>query len=142
VIRPDAQEIQMKIVKAWEEKGVEIPAPYRRTIKVLFAPDKEGVEELLFSHAILPPNGRTDYHRHDRPELIYVVSGKGVCMHDGQETPVQEDVALWVLAGEQHQMINTGDVPLKLATVFVPAYKASDNYNRCLDAAEAGAVKR
>jgi len=25
-------------------------------------------------------------------------------------------------------MINTGDVPLKLATVFVPAYKASDNY--------------
>jgi mannose-6-phosphate isomerase-like protein (cupin superfamily) len=132
----------MKIVKAWEEKGVEIPAPYRRTIKVLFAPDKEGVEELLFSHAILPPEGRTDYHRHDRPELIYVVSGKGVCMHDGQETPVQEDVALWVLAGEQHQMINTGDVPLKLATVFVPAYKASDNYNRCLDAAEAGAVKR
>jgi mannose-6-phosphate isomerase-like protein (cupin superfamily) len=132
----------MKIVKAWEEKGVEIPAPYRRTIKVLFAPDKEGVEELLFSHAILPPEGRTDYHRHDRPELIYVVSGKGVCMHEGQETPVQEDVALWVLAGEQHQMINIGDVPLKLATVFVPAYKASDNYNRCLDAAEAGAVKR
>jgi mannose-6-phosphate isomerase-like protein (cupin superfamily) len=74
--------------------------------------------------------------------LIYVVSGKGLCVHEGQEAPVQEDVALWVLAGEQHQMINTGDVPLKLATVFVPAYKASDNYNRCLDAAEAGAVKR
>jgi mannose-6-phosphate isomerase-like protein (cupin superfamily) len=41
---------------------------------------------------------------------------------------LQEDVALWVPTGEQHQMINTGDVPLKLATVFVPAYKASDNY--------------
>ena len=39
-------------------------------------------------------------------------------------------------------MINSGDVPLKLATVFVPAYKASDNYKRCLDAAEAQAVKQ
>ena len=129
----------MKIVKAWEEKGVEIPAPYRRTIKVLFAPDKEGVAELTFSHAILPPDGRTDYHRHDRPELIYVVSGKGVCKHEGEETPVLEDVALWVPAGERHQMINTGDVPLKLATVFIPAYKASENYHRCLEAAKAEA---
>jgi len=132
-------EMPMKMVKAWEEKGVEIPAPYRRTIKVLFAPDKEGVEELTFSHAILPPHGCTDYHRHDRPELIYVVSGKGICKHEGEETPVQEDVALWVPAGEPHQMINTSDVPLKLATVFVPAYKASENYRRCLNAAAAEA---
>ena len=126
----------MKLVKAWEEKGVEIPAPYRRQIKVIFAPDKEGVEELTFSHAILPPSGRTDSHSHDRPELIYVVSGKGICVHEGEETPIQADVALWVPAGEQHQIRNSGDVPLKLATVFVPAFKASENYQRCLDAAK------
>jgi mannose-6-phosphate isomerase-like protein (cupin superfamily) len=132
----------LKLVKAWEEKGVEIPAPYRRQIKVIFAPDKEGVEELTFSHAILPPGGRTDSHHHDRPELIYVVSGKGICVHEGEETAVQEDVALWIPAGEQHQLINSGKVPLKLATVFVPAFKASDNYRRCLDAAEAAAIKR
>lgn len=125
----------MKIVKAWEEKGVEIPAPYRRQIKVLFAPDKEGVEELTFSHAILPPHGRTDYHFHDRPELIYVVSGIGVCVHEGMETIVREDTALWIPKGEHHQLINTGVDPLKLATVFIPAYTASQNYKRCLDAA-------
>ncbi len=129
------------LVKAWEEKGVEIPAPFQRTIKVLFAPDKEGVEEITFSHAILPPSGRTDYHSHDRPELIYIVSGKGICRHEGEETPIQEDIALWVPKGEMHQMINTGDVPLKLATVFIPAYKASDNYKRCVDAANAQAAK-
>jgi mannose-6-phosphate isomerase-like protein (cupin superfamily) len=129
--------MSLKIVKAWEEKGVEIPAPFHRQIKVLFAPDKEGVDELTFSHAILPPNGRTDYHLHDRPELIYVVSGAGVCVHEGGQTPVQEDVALWIPAGEMHQLLNSGDEPLKLATVFVPAYTASANYKRCLDAAEA-----
>jgi mannose-6-phosphate isomerase-like protein (cupin superfamily) len=127
----------LKIVNAWEENGVEIPSPYRRQIKVLFAPDKEGVEELTFSHAILPAGGRTDYHLHDRPELIYVVSGKGICVHEGEETPIQEDVALWVPAGEHHQIVNRGEIPLKLATVFVPAYKAAENYKRCLDAARA-----
>jgi len=30
----------MILVKAWEEQGDEIPAPYRRRIKVLLAPDK------------------------------------------------------------------------------------------------------
>jgi mannose-6-phosphate isomerase-like protein (cupin superfamily) len=130
----------LKLVKAWEEEGVEIPAPYRRRIKVLFAPDKEGVEELTFSHALLPPDGRTDYHSHDRPELIFVVAGSGICVHEGVETPIMPDVAMWVPAGEKHQIVNTGGETLKLATVFVPAYKAGENYRRCLDAAsnEAG----
>ena len=127
----------MKLVKAWEEQGVEIPAPYRRRIKVLFAPDKEGVAELTFCHAILPPGGQTDYHSHDRPELIYVVSGEGLCVHEGEQTPIREDIALWVPAGEKHQIVNTGYNPIKLATVFIPAYKASENYKRCLDAAQA-----
>jgi sugar phosphate isomerase/epimerase len=33
-----------------------------------FAPDKEGVEELTFSYAILLEGGRTGYHVHDRSE--------------------------------------------------------------------------
>ena len=127
----------MILVKAWEEQGVEIPAPYQRRIKVLLAPDKEGVQELTFSHAILPAQGRTDYHTHDRPELIFVVSGEGLCVHDGVETPIRDDVVMWVPAGERHQIVNTGYAPVKLATVFIPAYTAAENYQRCLDAAKA-----
>ena len=127
----------MKLVNAAEEAGVAIPAPFERTIKVLFAPDKEGVAELMFTHAILPAGGRTDYHTHDRPELIFVVSGEGLCVHDGVETPIKDDVVMWVPAGERHQIVNTGYAPVKLATVFIPAYTAAENYQRCLDAAKA-----
>jgi hypothetical protein len=35
-----------------------------------------------------------------------------------------------------HQIVNTGYEPIKLATVFIPAYKANENYKRCLDAAQ------
>ncbi len=125
----------MKVAKAWEEKGVTIPAPFQRNIKVLFAPDKEGVEEITFSQALLYPGGSTDYHVHDRPELIYIVSGRGIAVCEGEEMPVEADVVLWIEAGEKHQMINTSDETLKLATVFVPAYTAEQNYARCEAAA-------
>lgn len=127
----------MEIVKAWEEKGVKIPAPYSRTIKVLLAPDKKNVEELSFNFALIDPGSQTDYHAHDRPELIYVVSGRGLCVCEGESFKVQGDVILWVRAGEKHQVKNTGAETLKLATAFVPAYTAEFSYARCLGAAEA-----
>jgi len=65
----------MEIVRAQDEAGVKIPAPYARTIKVFYAPDKGDAPELTFSFALIDPGGQTDYHAHDRPELIYVVSG-------------------------------------------------------------------
>ncbi len=133
----------MKLVKPWEEEGVEIPAPYQRRIKVLFAPDKEGVKEMTFSHAILPAQGRTDYHDHDRPELIYVVKGEGICVNnDGEKIPIKEDMAMWVPAKEKHQIINTGYEEIKLATVFIPPYTAKENYSRCHDAAIAAKNKK
>lgn len=126
----------MKVAKAWEEEGVTIPAPYNRTIKVLFAPDKKGVNEITFSHALIHANSSTDSHTHDRPELIIIMSGRGIAVCNGVQMPVEPDVALWVEAGEEHQMINTGYETLKLATVFLPAYTAEFNYNRCLEAAK------
>ncbi len=127
----------MEIVKAWEEEGVKIPAPYARTIKVLFAPDSHDVGELTFSFALIDPGGQTDYHTHDRPELIFIVGGRGVSICEGESFAVQGDMVLYVRAGEKHQMINTGAETLKLATVFIPAYTAAENYARCLKAAAA-----
>ncbi len=130
----------MKVVKAWEEKGVTIQEPYKRTIKTIFSPDEDkgNIEELLFTHAIIYPHSQTDYHAHDRPELIYVVSGRGICICEGEEIPVESDVALWSAAGEKHQIINTGDESMKLATVFVPGFSWKENIKRCEGAAEEG----
>jgi hypothetical protein len=52
----------MRIAKVEEEKGITVPAPYERTIKVLFAPDRRGAAELTFSHVTIPPGGGTDCH--------------------------------------------------------------------------------
>jgi mannose-6-phosphate isomerase-like protein (cupin superfamily) len=126
----------MILIKAWEEKGVEMPLPCQRLVKILLAPDKEGVEDLLFATAVFPCGGHTDYHTHDRAETIYVVSGEGLCIHDGEETPIRGDMVMYVPAGEKHQIVNTGYAPMKVVAVFVPGFSASDHYKRLEDAAK------
>jgi mannose-6-phosphate isomerase-like protein (cupin superfamily) len=132
----------MEIVRCWEEKGETIPEPYKRTIKVFFAPDKRGVPELTFTQAIIFPHSKTDYHTHDRPELIFIVSGRGTSVCDGKETPIQQDMALWVKAGEKHQVINTESESLKLATVFIPPYTSKELLGYIKHAAERDKEKK
>jgi mannose-6-phosphate isomerase-like protein (cupin superfamily) len=126
----------VEVIKCWEEPGETIQEPYKRHIKVMLAPDTRNVPEITFSHAIIYPKSRTDYHAHDRPELILIVSGRGVSVCDDIEMPVEPDMALWVKAGEMHQIINTGEESIKLATVFVPGYTSEENLDRIRKAAE------
>jgi mannose-6-phosphate isomerase-like protein (cupin superfamily) len=126
----------MKIARAWEEEGVTIPAPFQRNIKVLFAPDKQGVHEISLNQAIVYPGSQTDSHVHDRPELIYVASGRGIAVCNDKEYPVEADVFLWMEAGDKHQMINTGQDTMKLVTLFVPPYTAEQTTGRAEAAAQ------
>lgn len=128
----------MKLVRAHQEQGVTIPEPYRRTIRILLAPDKEDVPEIMLSHVSIPAGGHTDYHDHDRPELIYVVAGTGVSRCEGEEVEVGPDTAMWVPAGERHEVRSTGPEPLVLITVFVPGYTAQSAYQACLERARKG----
>ena len=125
----------MIITECWKEEGVTIPAPYARNIKAIFAPDKGNVAELLFTQALIYPKSQTDFHLHDRAELIYVVSGRGVARTGDSETPICTDMAIWAEKDEMHQIINTSNETMKLVTVFVPPYTAKQNYDRCIEAA-------
>jgi mannose-6-phosphate isomerase-like protein (cupin superfamily) len=93
------------------------------------------VAQLTFSQVLIYPESKTDYHSHDRSELIVVVSGRGKSICDGKEIRVQADMALWIKPGEKHQLINDGDDMLKLYTLFTPAYSARDLLSGIMKAA-------
>jgi len=126
----------MEVIKSWQEQGVDIPDPYRRHLKIVLAPDKRNVSELSVSFVYLHEHSKTDCHKHDRPELIVVVGGRGKSICNGSETELEPDMALWVQKGEFHQIINTGDEMMRLVTVFVPAYKAKDLLEGIIASAE------
>jgi len=126
----------MSVVKAYQEKGVKVSAPYERIIKVLLAPDCRNVPEITFSHVFIYPYSQTDLHTHDRPELIYVVSGRGKAILGEEKVTLEPDVVMWILPGIKHQVKNLGDDMLKLATLFIPAYTAKELIDGILAAAE------
>lgn len=125
----------MEVIRCWEETGTTVPEPFKRHIKVMLAPDTRDVPEITFSHAIIYPRSQTDYHKHDRPELIQILHGRGVSVCNGVRTAVEADMALWVRPGEMHKIVNTGEESIKLATVFVPGYTAKENIQRIVRAA-------
>ena len=129
----------MRIVRVSKQKAITVPEPFKRDIKPIFGPDEEqgGIKELSFSHCLIYPNSQSDYHIDEKPELIYVVSGKGLAICDGKETEIETDDVMWVPAGERHQMKNTGNEMLKLATAYVPGVSLKGIFRKRLEAAAA-----
>lgn len=48
--------------------------------------------------------------------------GKGKIIIGGEETEIEDDWAAVVPAGTEHNVINTGEGPLKLYTIYSPAH--------------------
>lgn len=54
-------------------------------------------------------------------QFIRIESGSGIAYIDGVETPVEDDYAIVIPAGSEHNVTNTGDTVMKLYTVYGPA---------------------
>ena len=56
----------------------------------------------------------------DRDQFFRIEEGEGVITIDGVEHEVEDDFAVIVPAGARHNVVNTGDEPLKLYTIYGP----------------------
>src|SRR5476651_664852 len=57
---------------------------------------------------------------HKLDQFFRVEAGSGEVVLDGVRTPIQEGFAIVVPAGTNHNVINTGTVPMKLYTIYSP----------------------
>ncbi|MGI9018483.1 MAG: cupin domain-containing protein [Euzebya sp.] len=67
------------------------------------------------------PPGAAPPHRHTYDEIVYVLSGTGVCHIDGKATPVTPGSAVYLPPHTPHCMENTGNDTLRVLGVFHPA---------------------
>jgi mannose-6-phosphate isomerase-like protein (cupin superfamily) len=56
----------------------------------------------------------------DRDQFFRIEEGEGEVVIDGQRTEVGDDDAVIVPAGARHNLINSGDEPLLLYTLYAP----------------------
>jgi mannose-6-phosphate isomerase-like protein (cupin superfamily) len=58
--------------------------------------------------------------KHDVDQFIYLVDGEGTAVLGDSETELEKGHAVCVPAGTWHNIINGGDEPMKLMTVYSP----------------------
>jgi mannose-6-phosphate isomerase-like protein (cupin superfamily) len=56
----------------------------------------------------------------DRDQFFRVEKGKGEVWIDGYRSKIKSDDAIVVPAGARHNIVNTGEKPLRLYTVYAP----------------------
>jgi mannose-6-phosphate isomerase-like protein (cupin superfamily) len=88
--------------------------------KVLFT----GTRSQLVVMALLPGEEiGTEVHG-ESDQLLYVVRGQGVAVFGNGKEAFAKGAVFCVPAGTTHNVINTGDEPLKLFTVYSPPQHA------------------
>lgn len=56
----------------------------------------------------------------DRDQFFRVEKGKGEVWINGHRSKIKSDVGIVVPAGARHNIVNTGDKPLRLYTIYAP----------------------
>jgi mannose-6-phosphate isomerase-like protein (cupin superfamily) len=56
----------------------------------------------------------------DRDQFFRIEKGKGEVLIDGNRSKIKSDDAVIVPAGARHNIVNTGDKPLQLYTLYAP----------------------
>lgn len=69
-------------------------------------------------------------------QFFRIEQGGGKAIIDGVEYELLENTALIVPAGSEHTIINNGDIPLKLYTVYSPANHPPGTIHETIDDAK------
>jgi mannose-6-phosphate isomerase-like protein (cupin superfamily) len=85
----------------------------------------------------LKPKEEIGAEVHKLDQFFRVEEGTGEAVLDGVRTPVRAGFAIVVPAGANHNIINTGNVPLKLYTLYAPPNHRDGVVHHTRDEAEA-----
>jgi mannose-6-phosphate isomerase-like protein (cupin superfamily) len=85
----------------------------------------------------LLPGEEIGSESHDGDQLLYAVKGEGVAVINGVKEPFEKGTMLCVPAGAEHNVINTGDEPFKLFTIYAPPQHAGGTVHETKTEAEA-----
>ena len=82
-----------------------------------------GTERAQAATMVLPPGGSTggpDNRHEGSDQWLYVLSGAGKAVVEGEEHEFGEGALLLIEAGEAHEISNTGGSTLKTLNIYSP----------------------
>lgn len=86
----------------------------------------------------IPPGGEIGAETHaDTDQALFLVDGAGEAILDGDASTVNAGDLVFVRAGIHHNFVNTGDVPLRIATAYAPPEHEHGTVHHTKDDADA-----
>ena len=85
----------------------------------------------------LKPKEEIGMEVHQLDQFFRVEEGTGQAVLDGVRTVISAGFAVLVPAGTNHNLINTGSVPMKLYTIYAPTHHRDGVVHHTLAEAEA-----
>jgi mannose-6-phosphate isomerase-like protein (cupin superfamily) len=86
----------------------------------------------------IPVGGEIGEEVHDRTDqLLVFIEGEGEAVLDGASSPVAPNRLVFVHAGTRHNFLNTGQVPLRLVTVYAPPEHPAGTVHQTKEEADA-----
>ena len=85
----------------------------------------------------LKPKEEIGLEVHHLDQFFRVEEGSGEAILDGVRSPIRAGFAVLVPAGSNHNIVNTGNTPLKLYTLYAPPNHRDGVFHQTRDAAEA-----
>ena len=75
--------------------------------------DTDGAKNFAMRLFTMQPGGHTPYHQHDWEHEVYILEGKGIVVHEGNEENFEPGHVIFVPNNDMHQFKNTGSEPVK-----------------------------
>lgn len=96
-------------------------------IRELAHPSWSSARHQSLAEATVAVGGATQAHKHPRAEELYLVThGQGRLRLDGEQRDVAAGDCVVIPPGAEHELTNTGEVPLRLLCCCAPAYSDED----------------
>ncbi|MBK9245017.1 MAG: cupin domain-containing protein [Burkholderiales bacterium] len=91
-----------------------LPGIAHRTL----ASGADGLRSLSVWLQTMEPGAATPPHRHDCDEVVVVLAGRGELRVAGEVQAIGADQTIVLPAGVDHQIVNSGDEPLRTLAAF------------------------
>ena len=111
----------MIVIHEDDAPAMDVPAPHKRTLKVLLSPlMADGPQSIAVGLTIVPPGGQSDVQRHSEGEMFYVVSGHGLIEIENEQKELTPGTAAWSPPNTSHYFSNNSSEELKVLWVLSP----------------------
>lgn len=78
----------------------------------------------------IEPGDEIGLETHDLDQFIRVEQGKARVILNGEETEIEDDFAVVIPAGTEHNVISIGEMPLKIYSIYTPPEHRHDTVHQ------------